>query len=215
MAKRRDVIRTVSGAALVGLTAGCTGGEETPTETGTATETELATEVPGETGTPTESPTGTEGPPTEREAPKETPAGTETETENEAGTETPIGDIQLERRPGQLPEGLQLSDVQYQSTGENGGRVTGTIENTGDQSYEELEVQVTLLDDTDDILGKFFDNTEESEVETPFESGETWDFAIEFESADLGNAAAYRIDVDGEIDQNVDIGFGTETPTSG
>jgi hypothetical protein len=31
---------------------------------------------------------------------------------------------------------------------------TGTVENTGEQTYEELEVQLTLLDDSDDVLGQ-------------------------------------------------------------
>lgn len=193
--RRRRLIKAAGVTAFAGLIAGCSegpGAEESPTET------ELATEAPTET-------------PTEQEASQETPAETGTETETETGT----GDVKLEQRQGQLPQGLELTSIQFQSTGENSGQVTGTIENTGDQTYEELEVQVTLLDDTDDVLGQFFDNTEESEVETPFESGDTWDFTVDFSNADLGNAAAYRVDVDGDIDQNVDIGFGTETPTSG
>ena len=77
-------------------------------------------------------------------------------------------------------------------------------------------MQVTLLDDTDDILGEFFDNTEGEGFEPPLEPGESWQFSVDLPRADIGQAAQYRIDVDANIDDNVDLGLGgTETETGG
>ena len=172
---RRKFVKTAGGTALAGLIAGCPGnGEPTPTEGPTETTTSGETTTAGET---------------ETETAQETTAG--------GG-----GDIQT--TVGNLPQGLEVRNVSVQETDGNdaGAVVTGTIANTGGQTYQQLEVQATLLDQTDDVLGQFFDNTEGENIET-FGQGDTWQFSIDLPSADLGNAAAVRIDVDNTIDQSV------------
>jgi len=183
---------TVLTAGIAGL-AGC-GSPDEPAE-GTGTETEIggdetATEIGGDE-------TATEI------------GGDETETETETGTE---GATDLEGMVGETPDNIEVSDTQLQQSGGE-AVVTGTVENTGEESIEEVEVQVTLLDDNDEIIGQFFHDTEEAEVES-LEAGATWDFSVSFPGEDLEDAAAYRIDVDTEIDDNVDFGTGTETETT-
>ena len=198
---RRKFIKTASGTALAGLVAGCGGGgggngggggggEGTTTageETGTA-ETETA-----ETGT----------------AETET-AETETAQETTAG-----GALDWSETLGQTPQGLEVANTQLTRVdqGDAGARLTGVVRNTGSQSYEELEVQATLFDDSDDVLGTYFDNTEGEQIES-FGPDQQWEFSIDFPRADLGQVARYRVDVDAEIDDSVfDAGNGTGTAT--
>ncbi|WP_239640413.1 DUF3426 domain-containing protein [Halogeometricum pallidum] len=146
--------------------------------------------------------------------------GTGTEGETAQGT-TSSGALDLEENTGNIPQGLEVTDTQLtRLDGDGAGaRLTGTVRNTGSQTYEQIEVQATLLDDTDDVLGAWFDNTEGEDIQT-FGSGDEWQFSIDFPSADLGNAAGYRIDIDNNIDNGVwdwggnSTGTGTSTSTS-
>lgn len=138
---------------------------------------------------------------------------TEMGTGTEAGAETGTGGAaDLNGMVGETPDNVQVSNTQLQRSGGD-AVVTGTVENTGDETLEEVEVQVTLLDENDEIIGQFFHDTEEAELES-LEAGATWDFSVSFSEDDLEDAASYRIDVDGEIDENVDFDMGSETETS-
>ena len=189
--ERRKFLKTLSATVIGATVAGCMGGTEGNQGTATATGTTTATAT-------------------------DTPIGTETGTQTGTGTGTGMdGDVDLNfRQEGQTPQGIQVTNVTLKRTN-NGARVTGTVKNTGNETYGEMEVQVTILDDTDDVLGQFFDNTEEAEFEPPLNPGEKWNFSIDIPRADLGNAASYRIDVDASIDQNVEVkGAGTSTGTT-
>ena len=183
---RRKFIKTAGGTAVAGLIAGCNGGGE-----GTATEGTTQTTSGGTT---------------------ETAQATETETAQETTTG---GGQSLQPTIGNVPQGLKVSNVKVQKTDGNdaGAVVTGTIRGTGSQTYEQLEVQATLLDQTDDVLGEWFDNTEGENIQT-FGQGDRWQFRIDLPSADLGNAAAVRIDVDNNIDQSVWSPDGNETASA-
>lgn len=127
--------------------------------------------------------------------------------EDEPGAETgPGGAADVEGMVGETPDGVQVSNTQLQLSGGE-AVVTGTVENTGDQAIEEVEVQVTLLDDNDEPIGQFFHDTDQAEVES-IEPGATWDFSVSFPEEDLEDAASYRIDADTSIDQNVDFDVG-------
>jgi hypothetical protein len=66
---------------------------------------------------------------------------------------------------GKTPDNIKVSNTQLQRSGGD-AVVTGNIENAGDQLLEEVEVQVTLLDDNDEIIGQFFHDTEQAEMES-------------------------------------------------
>ena len=144
----------------------------------------------------------------------------ETVTDTAEQTETETGDVvDLTEVIGGAPSGIQVTNTQLNRVdqGDAGARVTGVVENTGNNTYEELEIQATLFDDTDDVLGTYFDNTERAEAENvaPLEPGEQWEFSVDFPRADLGNAVRYRLDVDAEIDNQVyDPADGTGTPSA-
>ncbi|PSP85448.1 hypothetical protein BRC78_07590 [Halobacteriales archaeon QH_8_68_33] len=169
-------------------------------------------EAGGDAGTDTEADGGV-GTDTEADV------GDDTMTETEGGmeTETDVAETtadvpDLEEREGTTPEGIEVSDTELERDMDL-IRVTGTVENTGDETFEEVEVQVTLLDDNDEIIGQFFHDTEEAEVES-LEPDAQWEFSVDFPGEDTEDAAAYRVDVDTEIDDNVDIDIGgTDTPT--
>ena len=185
---RRKFIKAASGTAVAGLVAGCSGNGE---GTATGTDTPEPTDTPESTDTPE---------PTDTSEPTETTAG---------------GELNIQTTTGNIPQGLEVTNVQVQRTDGNdaGAVVTGTIRATGDQTYEQIEVQATLFDQTDDVLGEWFDNTEGENIQT-FGQGDTWQFSIDLPSADLGNAARVRIDVDNNIDENV-WDWGEQTTTGG
>ena len=196
---RRNFVKSV-GASAVGLSfAGCMGDQGAGQEEGTGTATGTGIDVGDETTA------AAEGETTAAEEGAEMNT-TETETNATAGG-AGGGDLQLEQRQGQAPPGIQVENLQIMRTdsGDDGGaRVTGTITNAGDTTYEQIEVQVTLLDNTDDVLGQYFDNTEGEEI-TPLEPQEQFEFSIDFPSADLGDAVGYRVDVDTDIDEGFDV----------
>ena len=169
---------------------------------GTTTEEETTTE--GETTTTEGEETTTEG--------ETTTDGEETTTDGE-GTTTGGGELQLERREGQAPPGIQVENLQIQET-DSGATVTGTITNAGDTTYDQIEVQVTLLDDSDDVLGQYFDNTEEEDI-VPLEPQEQFEFSVDFPAADLGDAVGYRVDVDTDIDEGFDPDWDVGTTSTG
>lgn len=126
---------------------------------------------------------------------------TATGTSAGTGTGTGGGTVDLKETLGQTPQGIRVTNTQLRKQA-NGAVLTGTIKNTGNRNFEELEVQATLFDNTNDVLGQFFDNTEGEEIET-FSKGKTWQFSIDFPQADLGQATRYRIDVDADINNVV------------
>lgn len=166
------------------------GGVGTETEAGPGTDTPAGAETPTETGME---------------------AGTETETGME-GTATTAGTPDLDETLGGTPEGIEVSNTELTRSVEQ-IQVTGTLENTGDQTFDEVEVAVTLLDDNDEIIGQFFHDTEEAEVESLEPDGE-WEFTVDFPAEDAEDAAGYRIDVDTTIDQIIDIDIGNDTDTT-
>lgn len=152
-----------------------------------------------------------DGPANESEAGTDTEAvGTDTEmgSETESAAETETGDsIDIEGMVGESPDNIEVSNTELQLADGN-AVVTGTIENTGDQMIDQVEVQVTLLDDNDELIGQFFHDTEQSEMDS-LDAGATWDFSVSFPEEDLEDAASYRVDVDTNIDQNVDFNDST------
>lgn len=149
---------------------------------------------------------GGNGSPTQGDDQQNAPEDTATSTQQNTGT--PAENV--ERVIGNTPDGIEVQQTQLYIKGDTNARVTGTVKNTSDRQYEELEVQATLIDDQNDILGKWFDNTEERES-GGLAAGETWNFTVEFESPDLDTVARYRVDVDGDIDNFV---WGAENGTS-
>ena len=201
---RRKFIEAASGTALAGLVAGCPGNGGNGGGDGGTTTTAGETETAG-TGT---AGTGTAGTGTaETETAQTGTAGTPMET-------TAGGGLNLDETIGETPEGIQVTNTQLKrvNQGDAGARLTGVINNTGSQTYEELELQATLFDATDDVLGVYFDNTEEEEMQT-LGPGKQWQFSIDFPRADLDQPTRYRIDVDAEIDDSV-VDVGTETTTT-
>lgn len=172
----------------------------------------------GGTGTGTAEPTGTaEGTGTAQETGTAQGTGTAEGTGTAQGTAS--SDLDLDENIGNVPQGLEVTNTQLTRVDSDGAgaRLTGTIRNTGNQQYEQIEVQATLLDQSNDVLGAWFDNTEGENIET-FGSGDEWQFSIDFPQADLGNAAAYRVDIDNNVDNGVwdwgGNGTGTGTGTN-
>ncbi len=190
---RRKFIKAASGTAVAGLVAGCGGNG------GGGGGGEGTTPAGGETTAETET------------------AETETAETETAETETAAqGSLGWSETLGKTPQGLTVANTQLKQVdqGDAGARLTGVIKNTGNKSYEELEVQATLFDQSDDVLGAYFDNTEGEEMEN-LAPGKQWQFSIDFPQADLGKVARYRVDADAEIDDSVfDVGNETETATT-
>ncbi|MBX0294854.1 FxLYD domain-containing protein [Haloarcula nitratireducens] len=176
---RREFVKSVSGTALLGATAGCLGGGEG----GEATETAGAG---GESGGSTQTATDTETATAEEET------GTETEEEGTAGQ---TGDIQGE--VNDTPQGLSVTNHElYQQNGEVGLRAT--VENTGDEPFAYVEAEVTLQDDQGEVLYEFVDETEEDQI-TQLATGKTWQFDVTFEEAQLSEVRKYVIDLEGDV----------------
>jgi hypothetical protein len=95
----------------------------------------------------------------------------------------------------ETPEGLEVSNSQLSET-DSGASVTGTITNTGERSYEYVEVDVTL-NDGDTVLGEWIDTSEE-ELDG-LGPGDTWDFEATFEDEEVNEATEYTISVDGVL----------------
>jgi len=217
---RRKFLQTVS-AVAVGTTAlaGC-GSPGPGAENGTDGVDEPLVDTEPEAGDGIDAGTETEagmGAETETEAgmgaETETEAGMGAETETEAGMAgtTTAGVPDLDEMLGETPEGIEVSNTELTRDFEQ-IQVTGTVENTGDQTFDEVEVAVTLLDDNDELIGQFFHDTEEAEVES-LEPGAQWDFTVDFPAEDAEDAARYRIDVDTTIDEVIDIDLGDDTAT--
>ncbi|WP_380680326.1 FxLYD domain-containing protein [Salinigranum sp. GCM10025319] len=168
--ERRKFVRT-TGVAAVGLvTAGCLGGE---TDETTQTSTERSTE--SNTEQPAEGSTAT----------------------GESNEE--IGDLDIDGRIGDTPEHLEVTGQElYRTNGEVG--VRGTVENTGDQPYESVEVAVVLHDDAGDVLVEFIDEKEEEETGR-LDAGGTWEFDVVFEEAQLSEVTEYEVNLDGDLAQ--------------
>ena len=96
-------------------------------------------------------------------------------------------------------------------TEEAGAGVRGVLKNTADQAYQDVEVQVTLYDETDDILGEWLDNTEESDI-SYLNPGQTWQWNVVFEGADIGKAARYTVSASGNLQSG---GDGAQNETDG
>lgn len=185
---------TVAGLALAGC-AGDTGDANgTPTGTETATETELVetTTEAGGTETPTETATETEGTETE------TGTGTGNQTGNQTDTE---GGYNVDDFEGELGAGgddnLEIVDHEVYRTGDDVG-VTGSVTNTGDAAYENVQVDVTL-NHGDTSIGEF-DTTSQEQI-NDLAPGETWQFRVSFEDAledeELTGAVTYTITASG------------------
>ena len=165
---RRRFLTTVSGIALAGVSAGCLGGgQDASTETATADESTAETTEVNETTTETnETTTG---------ANETTTAGTDVEGE--------IADA---------PTALEVTNRELYSTdGEVG--LSGTVENTGDETYQWVEAEVTLQDDQGDVLYEFVDESEE-ELTEGLKPGKTWQFDVVFEEANMADVRTYTLD---------------------
>jgi archaellum component FlaG (FlaF/FlaG flagellin family) len=183
---RRKFLKAASGTAVLGLTAGCLGGEEDQ-----ATETADPDETTTEAGTATE----TEGTST---------ADNETTDEGttDEGTTTEDGAEDVQGEVGETPSALSVTDRElYRTDGEVGLRAT--VENTGEQAYEHVEAEVTLQDDQGEILYEFVDETEDEEIDS-LASGDTWQFDVVFQKAQMGEVRTYTVDLEGDLADQAD-----------
>ncbi|WP_162562584.1 FxLYD domain-containing protein [Salinigranum rubrum] len=186
--ERRKFVKA-AGVATVALgTAGCLGGESSEaSETGTSPSTEAGTDQPTETST-------------------EQPAEGSTET-GEANED--MNDLDIDGVIGDSPEYLEVTSQElYQENGEVG--VRGTVENTGDQPYESVEVEVVVHDDAGDVLYEFIDEKEEAQRGS-LAAGESWQFDVVFEEAQMSEVTEYTVNVEGDLAQTAgDEGTATE-----
>jgi hypothetical protein len=98
--------------------------------------------------------------------------------------------------------GLEVVERNLYATA-NGTGLVGTVENTGDQPYEFVEVNVTMYDDADEVLYEFLDETEEAEIDGIFEPGERWNFNVRFQEVNnLSEIVRYTVLVNGDVAEN-------------
>lgn len=146
--------------------------------------------------------TGCMGGNSDEAASTESVTGTDTEAGTGTGTaETTSGDaFDLDGSLGDSPDGLEVTSRKlYETNGEVGLR--GTVENTGEQPYESIEVEVTLQDDKGEVLYEFIDETEEAATET-FSPGASWQFEVIFEEAKMDEVTNYTINLNGDVAQS-------------
>lgn len=98
-----------------------------------------------------------------------------------------------EQADGETP----VADAVFGSAGDGVG-VKGVLKNVSDATYSEVEVTVTLYDDTGDVLGEWLDNTADESTDG-LKPGEKWDFDVAFQNADVGEAARYAVSASGEV----------------
>ncbi|MDS0297271.1 DUF3426 domain-containing protein [Halogeometricum sp. S1BR25-6] len=136
---------------------------------------------------------------------------------NESGTGTGDGDaLDID---GEIlddsPAGLEVTDRElYQN--ESAVGLQGTVSNTGDVPYENVQVQVTLQDDQGEVLYEFIDEAETEATQT-LAAGSEWQFDVVFEEANMEEVSSYTIELDGdeaESPGDETVGNGTGTGTS-
>jgi hypothetical protein len=108
--------------------------------------------------------------------------------------------------------GLEVVERNLYATA-NGTGLVGTVENTGDQPYEFVEVNVTMYDDADEVLYEFLDETEEAGIDGIFEPGERWKFNVRFQEVNnFGEIVRYTVLVNGDVANNAgDMGSGNNS----
>ncbi|ESP87431.1 FxLYD domain-containing protein [Candidatus Halobonum tyrrellensis] len=182
---RRKFLKAASGPAVVGLTAGCMGGEESQaTEQATPDETDAAG---GDTATAEDTATDTEA--------------TETTSEGDEETTTSEGDVpDIEGQVAEdSPENLEVSNRELYRTDGGAVGLRGTVENTGEETYRYVEAEVTLQDDEGDALYEFIDEQEEESTVT-LDAGSSWQFDVVFEEADdMSAVTAYTVALEGVL----------------
>jgi uncharacterized membrane protein len=186
--ERRKFVKAAGAATIALGTTGCLGGEST---------------TASETGTP---------PSTETDTNQSTGEGTEQPAEGSTETgeaSENIEDLDIDGVVGESPEYLEVTSQElYQENGEVG--VRGTVENTGDQPYESVEVEVVVQDDAGDVLYEFVDEKEEVQRGS-LAAGESWQFNVIFEEARLSEVTEYTVTVEGDLAQTAgDEGTATE-----
>jgi hypothetical protein len=88
-----------------------------------------------------------------------------------------------------------------------GTGLLGTVENTGNNPYEFVEVNVTMYDDAGEILYEFVDETEEAEIDGIFGPGQRWNFNVRFQEVnDISAITRYTITVNGDVAESVPAG---------
>lgn len=87
---------------------------------------------------------------------------------------------------------------------QGGAGVIGRLRNTADRPMTSAEVSATLYDSNDNVLGTFFNNTEEAGVQF-LRPNQTWTFRIWFENVNLNNAARYTVSADGQLADNSNL----------
>jgi hypothetical protein len=98
--------------------------------------------------------------------------------------------------------GLEVIERNLYATA-NGTGLTGAIENTGNQPYEFVEVNVTMYDDANEVLYEFVDEGEEAEIDGIFKPGERWNFNVRFQEVNnLSNIVRYTVQVNGDVANN-------------
>lgn len=168
--ERRKFIKLSSVASAGLFTAGCMGNDEP--QGADATKTTKTTET-----------TATE-------------TGTETENTTETSTAT-VASLDIYGENNESIEGLKITNRElYRTNGEVGLR--GTVENVGNKPFESVEVEVVLQDDQGEVLDEVIDETEEDEIDrlTP---GNTWEFEVIFEEAQMAEVTSYTINLNGEV----------------
>lgn len=129
----------------------------------------------------------------------ETPAKQGTSTDKNAAVEQDdIFDWEKREPQNGNQNALKVQNSRLVRTAGEGAGVVGDVKNTGNQTFTFLQVQATLYDESDDVLGEFIDNSEQEAIDE-LQPGEVWDFEIWFENADLGNVASYSLSATGEV----------------
>lgn len=172
--KRRRFIATASTAIAGATLAGCTGGDgagdNDTTDTDVADIVDTTTDGDGAAD------------------------GDETTTNGDGTTTDGEQSIPTEGNVDNPIDGLEVRDLSASRSGD-GVVVTGTVENTSQQTFDYVEVEVTLQDG-DTLIGEFVDTSDEDTDTLP--PGETWQFEAEFDDENLTEDTTFNVEVDAE-----------------
>ena len=143
-------------------------------------------------------------------ADEDTPAKNGTSQNKQVGVEeNNLWDLEEQNVADDDEDALVIQNSRLVQT-QNGAGVVGDVKNTGNETFTFLEVQATLYDESDDVLGEWIDNTEGEDIDS-LAPGEVWDFEIWFENADLGSAASYSLSASGQVNgESGDTATGTD-----
>jgi hypothetical protein len=119
------------------------------------------------------------------------------QTTADEGTSTESFDIAGEVSDDTDPN-FEVTSHTFERSGQT-AQVSGTVENTGNETAQSVEVSVTLYDAEDNEIDIFTNSTEEEQDIAELAPGDTWDFTVEFSDVDMQNVGRYVVSVDSDI----------------